>query len=127
MANNDSSNQFGGRIALTIAGVKYVPTEAEIMIIPVNMEVDAEPNQDGSLSFKVKPMPYEADVTFRYDSSIVWQTSMMLSSVDATIVEEDNGRTHLFTSARFVGRPEINLTNGEIKGIKIKSSKYQAV
>lgn len=129
MANQGANcgNQFGGRISFNIGGVQYSPSEADITIKPTTSEVDAEMNQDGTVAYKVKLMPAEADVKFRNNSGIVWTAVMQQCSVDCTISEEDNGRLHLFTGARLTGRPEINLSTGEVTGVVIKGPSYQEV
>lgn len=120
-------NQFGGRVAINIGGVQFTPSEADVVVKPTGVEVDAQSNRDGSMATMVKIVPYEADVKFRNSSGIVWQKQMMMCKVDATIEEVDNGRLHIFTSARLTGRPEINTSTGEVTGITIKSAQYQAV
>lgn len=129
MANQAAAcdTNFGGRITVNIGGVQYTPTDADIKIKPTNSEVDAEMNSDGSMSTRTKLMPFEADITFRNNSGIVWQSAMQQCSVNATIQEEDNGRLHLFTSARLVGRPEYNTATGEVTGVTIKGPNYQFV
>ena len=121
------SGQFGGRISMIIGGVQYSPSDADIKLKTTNFEVDAEMNSDGTMATKSKLMPYEADVTFRHNSGIIWQSVMQQCSVDCTIQEEDNGRLHLFTSARLTGRPEYNTATGEVTGVVIKGPNYQSV
>jgi hypothetical protein len=120
-------NQFGGRVSFNIGGVQFTPSDADITIKPTGVEVDAQSNRDGSMATMVKIVPYEADVKFRNGSGIVWQNQMMLCSVDCTIQELDNNRLHIFTSARLTGRPDINLSTGEVTGVVIKSAQYQPV
>jgi hypothetical protein len=120
-------NQFGGRIAIEIGDDRFSPTEADIEIMPTNVEVEHEANQDGSACFKVKPRLYEADIKLRNGCGIKWDERMRVCKVNATIVEIDNARTHLFTGARIVGRPSVNLSTGEVTGLKIAGSQYQAI
>lgn len=120
-------NQFGGRISIKIGGVQFAPCDGDITIKPTNCEVDAEMNQNGTVAYKVKLMPYEADIKFRNSSGIIWQNQMMQCSVDVTIQEEDNGRLHMFTGARLTGRPDYNLSSGEVTGVVVKGPNYQAV
>lgn len=122
MANQTTNcdNQFGGRITFNIGGVQFSPTDADITIKPTNREIDAEMNQDGSISYRQKLMPAEIDVKFRNNSGISWQNTMQMCSVNVTAQEEDNGRLWLMTGGRMTGRPEINLSTGEVSGITIK-------
>lgn len=118
--NTNCDNQFGGRITLNIGGAQYTPSEADITVKPTNREVDAEMNQDGSVSYRQKLVPAEMDIKFRNNSGINWQNTMLMCSVNATVQEEDNGRIWLMTGARMTGRPEINLSTGEVSGIVLK-------
>src|ERR1700704_861305 len=110
-------SQFGGRVALTIGGQKLAPTEADIKMKTSQVTVEAKANQDGSPCYTVKPSLIECDVTFRRPIGGMSTTNMLMCSIDATIVEEDNGLTHLFTSSRLTGDPEENITNGELTGV----------
>jgi hypothetical protein len=122
MANKQSGcdSQFGGRITLNIAGQQYSPSEADVTIKPTNRENEAEMNQDGTMSTRQKLVPAEIDVKFRNNSGINWQANMLACAVNATVQEEDNNRQWLMTGGRFTGRPEINLSTGEVSGIILK-------
>lgn len=117
-AGND--NQFGGRISFNIAGQQYPASDGDVKMTVASVEVTTEMNSDGSLCRKVKLIPFKWDVTFRERSGIVWQTNMMMSSIDATCVEEDNNRTHLMTSGTFTGTPVYNTATGELSGVSIE-------
>jgi hypothetical protein len=123
MANQEAGcdSQFGGRISLTIAGQRYAPTDGDIKMTVSNREVSAEMNSDGTLCRKVKLVPYKWDLTFREKSGIVWQDNMMMCSIDATAVEEDNNRTHLLTGATFTGSPVYNTATGELTGVTLEA------
>jgi hypothetical protein len=56
-----------------------------------------------------------------------WNDSLRKCAINATIVEEDNNRTHLFTGARFTGEPKLNMSTGEIDGLKIEGAQYQMI
>jgi hypothetical protein len=60
----------------------------------------------------------------RHQSGINWR-DIMLTKGNATIVEENNGRTHLFTGCRLVGDPKVNITTGEVDGLRIEGDQYQ--
>lgn len=118
---------FGGLISVEIDGVRFAPTEADITIMPTNIEVEGRANQDGSGAYTSKPVLPSADVRFRNPSGIKWDEQMRKKNVNATIDETDNNRTHLFSQARITGRPSLNLTTGEIEGIKIEGPNYQKI
>lgn len=122
MANQAAAcdTQFGGRISLSIGGQQFPVSDGDVKMTVSNRQVDSELNSDGSLCRKVKLVPYKWEITFRERSGIVWQSNMMACSVDATLVEEDNGRTHLMSSGMFTGSPVYNTATGELSGVAIE-------
>ena len=120
-------SQFGGRITLQIGALRVRPTEADIKLKTSQVSVEAKANQDGSACYMVKPMLVAAEITFRRPAGINWTPTMLLCAVNATIVEEDSSRTHLFTGARITGKPTVNLSSGEVSGLKIEGSRYHVV
>jgi hypothetical protein len=120
-------SQFGGRVSLKIGSLQLKPTEADIRLKTSQVSVEARANQDGSACYIVKPMLVSAEFTFRRPLDVSWTDTMLLCSIDGTIVEEDNGRTHLFTGTRFIGDPDENITNGEVSGLKIEGGRYQQI
>lgn len=122
---SDCCNSFGGEIYLTVDGTRYTPSEGDISLMPTRTEVEALPNQDGSAAYKVTPRLPRADISFRQNCGLDWDDEMLKCKVNATIVEKTNGRSHIFSGARFVGRPTINLSNGEVTGVSIEGGTYQ--
>lgn len=118
-------NSFGGRISISVDGDRFTPSDAEITLDPTNISVDAKANQDGSACYMAKPKLFAAEIKFRDGSGIIWNDQLRKCSINATISEDDNNRTHIFTSARFTGEPKINLSTGEVEGVKIEGSQYQ--
>jgi hypothetical protein len=82
-------------------------------------------NADGSACYTAKPKLYGVEVNFRSGCGIKWDDKLRKCKIDATIVEEDNARTHIFTGARFTGEPKTNLSTGEVTGVKIEGPQYQ--
>lgn len=124
MAGNDCCDSFGGRISITVDGDRMTPSEGDVTLDPTNITVTGGANQDGSAFYTSKPKLYGADLNFRNGCGITWDEKLRKCKVDATIVEEDNSRTHIFTGARFTGEPKLNLSTGEITGIKIEGPQY---
>jgi hypothetical protein len=120
-------SQFGGRVTLQIGSLRVSPTEADIKLKTSSVSVEAKANQDGSPCYMVKPMLVSAEITFRRPPGVTWTKTMLLCSINATIVEEDNGRTHLFTGTRLTGDPEDNISSGEVTGLKVEGGTYQLV
>ena len=122
---DDCCNSFGGRISISIDGDRFAPTDSDIVLDSSNIEVTGMANQDGSAAYTAKPKLFGADITFRNACGIVWNERMRKCKVDVTIVEEDNARTHIFTAARIVGSPKLNLSSGVIEGLRIEGPRYQ--
>lgn len=122
----DCCNSFGGRITVEIGGKRY-SARGEVTMEPTNVEVSADANHDGSVFFTSKPRPYTAAMTFSNPCGLVWNDEVQKCAMNVTIVEEDNGRSHLWTGARFVGRPSVNVSTGEVTGLSIASDRYQMV
>ncbi|MFG1226031.1 phage tail tube protein [Xanthobacter wiegelii] len=124
---SDCCNQFGGEIYLTVDDTRYTPSEGDITLMPTRSEVEGLANQDGSAAYRVSPRLPRADISFRQSCGLNWDDEMLKCKVNATIVEKTNNRTHIFTGARFVGRPSINLSTGEVTGVSIEGGTYQYV
>lgn len=115
--------QFGGRITFEFDGLRIPPCDGDITLDPSTREVDARANQDGSAAYSMKPKLPNAKIKLRHANGIDW-AALMLRSGNVTIKEEDNGRTHLFTKTRLTGKPDINLTTGEVDGLQVEGGKY---
>lgn len=118
--------QFGGRITFEFAGVKIPPCDGDIVLDPSTREIDARANQDGSTAYQMKVKPVGAKVKLRHAAGIDWD-ALLLQIGNCTIVEEDNGRTHLYTGTRLTGKPEVNVSTGEVDGLMIQGGKYLRV
>ena len=115
--------QFGGRITFEFVGKRIPPCDGDIILDPALREVDPKANQDGSAAYMMKPTLASAKIKLRNANGIDWD-AIMLQIGNCTIVEEDNGRTHLFTATRLTGKPDINLTSGEVDGLSITGGTY---
>ncbi|WP_022722945.1 phage tail tube protein [Rhodopseudomonas sp. B29] len=127
MAEGDCCDSFGGRISITVDGDRMTPSDADITLDPSNIEVEGKANQDGSACYTSKPKLYGAEIKFRNGCGIKWDERLRRCKIDVTISEEDNSRTHIFTGARFTGKPTVNLSTGEVEGVKIEGPQYQAL
>lgn len=127
MADNDCCNSFGGRISITADGERMAPTPADIVIDPANIAVTGEANQDGSACFMAKPKLYGAEIALRNPCGADWNEKLRKCKLDVHIVEEDQGRSHIFTGARFTGDVKLNLANGTVSGIRIEGAQYQMI
>lgn len=116
----------GGRFTLTINGVTYTG-RGEATINPNRVGVTAAANMDGTAYRTIQPKLATLELTFdRGRRDIAWDDTMLLSDVAVTFVEDDYGKTHLFTNATWVGEgASINTASGEVTGLSIATDSYQ--
>lgn len=119
-----ADSQFGGRITLEFGGKPIVIANASVKLDVSGTSVDAVPNQDGSVCYKYTPKVRGAEFTPRDDSTINWSL-LMRQQGNATIVELENGVTHLFTACRLTGSPVEDRDTGEVSGVKVEGGQYQ--
>lgn len=124
MADDSNNYSFGGRMSVTGGTGSYAPADVSVEIDPTNIKTEATANGDGSACFTATPKLYGAKIKFRDRSGIVWN-DVLRKTMDYTISEDDNGVTHVFTSARIVGEPVVDRSNGEVTGCEIRGSQYQ--
>lgn len=113
----------GGRVSVTVNGQSYT-ARGEISMSPSNVEMEVGANQNGKLYRTVKPVARTAELTFdrlglRFDEAL------LRNKIVVSFQETDTGFTHLFTEASFVGRPQVNLANGEVSGMSIAAENYE--
>lgn len=123
MADDPCCNSFGGKISITIDGKRY-SARGDITLQPTTLEVTGEANHDGSAYFTSKPVLASASMSFSMPCGLKWDDEMAKCAIDVTIVEEQNNRVHLFTKARLIGRPSLNISNGEVSGLTVMSDRY---
>jgi hypothetical protein len=95
------------------------PADVSVTIDPTNIKTEAVANGDGSPCYTATPKLYGATIKFRDRCGIVWN-DVMRKTIDITISEDDNSVTHIFTSARIVGEPSLDRSNGEVSGCEIR-------
>lgn len=118
--------QFGGRITFNFAGQYLPPTDASITLDPSALSVEGKANHDGSPCYILKNELPGAEVRLRHKDGVDWN-ALMLVVGNCTIEEENNGRTHLFTGTRFVGKPKVDLSTGEVSGLSVMGGKYTRI
>ncbi len=117
-------NSFGGIITLE-AGDLRLAVRGEISMQPGNIEVAADAHHDGTPFFTAKPVLPGFQCNFSHIHEGTWDERMRRCNLNVTITERDNGRTHLFTGCRLVGRVSVNLTTGEVSGLSGSGGKYR--
>lgn len=127
-------NKTGGRISMQIDGVNY-SARGEVKIMPSTVSLENGVNRDGSGYSTVKPELARAECTFdpragatnENGAPLIYSESLLLASVNATIVELNTGTTHLLTGASFSGKPEIDTSTGEVSGLALETDRYQVI
>lgn len=121
--------QAGGRISITIGGVRYSP-RGKATIKPARLMHAVQTNHDGTVSRSTTAKPAEADLTFDRGTSTngtlrpKWDQNFMLPFYDISIAETDVKALHLFTGATLVGEPSIDTETGEVTGLSIATANY---
>lgn len=112
----------GGRIALQINGRTYT-ARASVQIMGATVERTNAVNRNGSGYSTIAPKLARAEMTFDRNerSGIVFDDSMLLSTINATIFEEDARITHYFSGAAFAGTPTLDTETGEVSGLSIEA------
>jgi len=126
---SEVNGQFGGRVTFEFAGISIPPSDGEFVLDVALYNTEARANQDGTAAYIRKPKLPGCEIKLRNAggaAGIDWQGIMNLTG-NCTIVEEDNGRTHLFTGTRLTGDPKVNISTGEVDGLKVEGGTYQKV
>lgn len=118
----------GGRYTLQINGVTY-SGRGKATIKPAGAMRESGVNQDSTGYSTVKPVLRSIGLTFDRGSGIIWDESLLLADANLTFNEVDLKRPtqHLMTGATITGTPEIDTETGEVSGLTIEGSNYQAV
>ena len=121
---SEIQGQFGGRVSFTFGSTTIPPSDGEFVLDPSLYDVSVRTNQDGTGAYQLKPKQPGCAIKLRNVGDVDWQ-AILLQIGNVTIVEEDNGRTHLFTGTRLTGTAKVNISTGEVDGLKVEGGKYQ--
>jgi hypothetical protein len=123
---DDCCDSFGGRITIE-AGNIVLKARGDITIYPTTVSVAAAAHQNGDAYYTQTPtlVGWDAAVSETCDGTS-WDEALRRCKMNVTIVEEDNGRTHLFSGGRLVSEGlSVNLTSGEVSGLQYRGGKYR--
>ena len=119
---------FGGFMRFT-AGTQTLRMRGKFDTEPTDSKFSEVNNQDGSVDRTQEPMSPKAKITFvdtddsdnanATPTSVDWNTIMKAGKVNMTVNEDSTGIIHTWTSAVFVGRPEVDRMKGEVTGIEL--------
>ena len=118
------SGQFGGLVTFKFGSLTIPPADGEFVLDPSLFEVSAKTNQDGTAAYHLKPKQPGCDIKLRNVGNVDWN-AILLQVGNVTIAEETNGRTHLFTGTRLTGTAKVNISTGEVDGLKVEGGTYQ--
>jgi hypothetical protein len=116
--------QAGGRITITLGGVRYSP-RGSAKIRPSGVSNSIHENHDGTVSRSTMAKAVGAELSFDRGNAAQgtqrprWDTAFMNGFVDVTIREVDVGVLHVFSGATIVGDPVLDSESGEISGLSI--------
>jgi hypothetical protein len=122
-------HQAGGRITISLGGVRYSP-RGKATIRPAQVMHAVQVNHDGTVSRSTAAKAAEADLTFDRGAASSgaerpkWDQAFMLQFYDVSIAEIDAKVLHLFTGATLVGEPLIDSETGEVTGLSIATGNY---
>jgi|GEM_PF-1725068 hypothetical protein len=122
-------HQAGGRITITIGGVRYSP-RGKATIKPGRLHHTAQTNHDGTVARSTAAKPAEAELTFDRGAASngtqrpKWDEAFLLPFYDISIAETDAKVLHLFTGAMIIGEPTIDTETGEVTGLSIATDNY---
>jgi hypothetical protein len=114
----------GGFFHLQIGDRKY-SVAGEARIRPGYVERNTGAASDGRMWATETPQLSEADLIFyNFCDADPLEVFAGRCKIDATFVEETRGFRHYFNQAVAAGRPEINMSNGQVTNISIRTDKY---
>lgn len=111
----------GGRFSMTVNG-QVISGRGAAKLMMSGVAITTGVNSDGTGYKTVSPKLVGIDLTFDRGVGLAWDSKMMLQDVDLTFVEDDFGKTHMYTSANYDGDPTIDSATGEVSGVKIMTA-----
>lgn len=118
---------FGGEMTFRLSTGDAIVVRAAAEILPANVNVEGNANQDGSIYRTVAPTGFRANLTFEDMTADNWNRLMRASGFNATLNESFTGVQHLWTEAGFTGQPTVNRATGEVTGVAMISRSYKKI
>lgn len=116
---------FVGGIIFVSVGDQRFEGMGEAKIRPRTVERTAGATEGGRLWVTEKAVPAQAELNFvNLCDADPLDLFDARCGIDVTIVDQTRGFRHLFSQSVVVGTPEINVTTGEVSGLKIASVHY---
>lgn len=121
-----AGKDFGGIMRVSTSRGYNFSLRGNLKINKARSSNDAVTNQDGSVDRTMTPKAPSAEITFR-DDDFDFDAILSGDRENITIVEEQTGKTHLFTGAFWTGGPSVNRMNGEVDSMGIVCESYQQI
>lgn len=118
---------FGGEMTFGLSTGETIVVRGAASIMPSNINVEGNANQDGSIFRTVEPTGYGAELTFEDMDADDWNRLMRASGFNLTLTEAFTGVQHLWTDGAFTGRPSVNRKDGEVTGVSLISRSYRKI
>jgi hypothetical protein len=118
---------FGGEMTFGLSTGETIVVRGAAEIMPSNINVEGNANQDGSIYRTAEPTGYRANLTFEDMEADDWGRLMRASGFNVTLNEVFNGAQHLWTEAGFVGQPSVNRASGEVSGVSLIARAYRKI
>lgn len=121
-----AGNDFGGIIKVRLSGGALISLRGTFNINPAALSAEPITNSDGTLDRTFTPVNPRVEMTFkRGDSNPADMIAAPRQNI--TVIEETNGRQHLFTNAFFTGDPQENRMTGEVSGMGFSAETYKVI
>ncbi|EDQ33950.1 hypothetical protein HPDFL43_05835 [Hoeflea phototrophica DFL-43] len=120
-----AGKDFGGQIRLRLSNGTSLSLRGTMTLKTTGRVVEAIRNQDGSIDRVSTLAPYGWEITCKDDGQD-FEALLKADRFDATFIEDDNGKSHYYTRAFFVGDTSINRMNGEVSGLGGAAETYKS-
>lgn len=108
--------QTFGECSISIGGARRILRgDAEFEGIG-GLELKVEPNLDGSVYQTAKTAPVMLKLKLEDEVDAIFTKAELTTAQDVVFVEEQNGRTHILSSAKIDGKVTYNPSTGELAG-----------
>lgn len=119
---------FGGTASFTFNGQPLV-MRGHITTEPSNVKAGGLINQDGSTSRTLTPKGFVAVCKFEDSTAGLatpqpWDSILKGGPYNITVVEQQTGVLHMWSSAKFTGDIKVDREKGEVDGLSILADTY---
>jgi hypothetical protein len=121
-----AGKDFGGIMKVSTSAGDTFSLRGKLKVLKAHAKNDAVTNQDGSVDRTMTPQAPSAELTFR-DDDFDFDAMLSGNRVNITIIEQQTGKTHLFTNAFWTGSPASDRMNGEVDSMGIVCESYQQI